>query len=154
MSEFMKMSSLDEILLAVGGTIDIYRNLKDKIEDEASNPDGALKLSIKFWSLSSTLSECIFQVSEHLRVSTTTSKMKYAGLVNEQAPNTAVSKVELVAKNNADYVKLLYDDVQKTQNYLDYLIAVKRDVDMAHYICKEAYTRQSEMFMATYRGSK
>lgn len=150
--DFMKVSSLEEILLAVGGTINIYKELKSKMEVEAGTIDGSLKLAIKFWSLSSTLSECIYQVSEHLREVTTRFNLRHAEVVNVGHPS--VAKAEQAAKNDPDFINGKHKDAQRLQNYLDYLCAVKKDVDMAHYICKESYSRQTEIYLATYRNNQ
>ncbi len=150
--DFMQVRSIEDVIISASGSLEIYKQLKATMENEANTIEGALKLSIKFLSLSDTLSECIYHVSEHVRVAVTAYTIQYASIINQG--HDSVAKAEMKAKNDPTYINGKFTDAQRLQNYLDYLVTVKADSDKSHYICKEAYSRQSDMFMATYRNKQ
>lgn len=145
---FFSVKKIDEILFVVSGVLKIYEELKVEMEGLVDSLDRIQSLSIRFWSLSSTLSECIFQISEHLRESTTRYNMRHSLVINQQY--NSAKEAEQKSKNDGEYIQLRYGDAQQLQNYLDYLNNVKSDADRGHYMLKEFYQKQTDIYLMTH----
>lgn len=146
----ISIQSFDDLLVSVSSVLSVYQELKKTMETEFSTIAGSRALASKLWSLSSTLSEFIFQISEHLRSSVTNYNLRHATVINQKYDSAKAG--EIAAKNDPAYIEGKYGSSQQLQNYLDYLIAIKRDIDMAHYLAKVCYEKESEMYLMTYRN--
>ena len=144
--KFGEVTPIEKVLELVDGILQISAQIRTEINALPSDPESLRLLSGRTWSLSSTVTDCIFDLSEHVRQCTTAYNVRHSTVINK--PASSAKAAELEARNDPEYVNMRFEVAQKYENLLSYMINVKGDLDKAHYMCKEMYTRQTEILIS------
>jgi hypothetical protein len=142
----MKTQQLDDIIAIVEGLLKIKKELDFQTGD-CSGFDGARKLAIKYWSMISSIDECIVGVDNINRETETKMKLTYSKLMGESVETSEAGK-KRVAENNKDYI-LIGDELRKGELYRNYLRNIREDIFAGHYLMKSIYERDVDIFMST-----
>jgi len=142
----LKTKPLDEIISIVNGLLNIKREL-DVDTDKCSGYESARKLAVKYWSLVSSIDECIMGTDNHNREIETKMKLNYSKLLSESNETSEAGK-KRVAENNTEYI-LIGDELRKGELYRNYLRNIREDIMAGHYIMKSIFERDVDIFLAT-----
>lgn len=142
----MKSRTLEEIIGIVDGLLNIKRDL-DSQTDKCSGYEDARKLAIKYWSMVSSIDECIVGVDNHNRETETKMKLTYSKLLSDSIETSEAGK-KRVAENNTEYI-LIGDELKKGELYRNYLRNIREDIMAGHYILKSIFERDVDIFMST-----
>jgi hypothetical protein len=138
--------SLEEIIGIVSGLLNIKKVL-DQQTDHCSGHEDARKLAVKYWSLISSIDECIIGVDNYNRETETKTKLTYSKLLSESIETSEAGK-KRVAENNTEYI-LMQDELRKGELYRNYLRNVREDIFAGHYIMKSIFEREVDIFIAS-----
>jgi hypothetical protein len=144
----MKTQQLDDIITIVEGLLNIKKELDYKA-GECTGFEDARKLAIKYWSIISSIDECIVGVDNINRLVETNMKLTYSKLMGESAETSEAGK-KRVAENNKDYI-LIGDELRRGELYRNYLRNIREDIFAGHYLMKSIYERDVDIFMSTPR---
>ena len=145
----MKTKTLDDIIAIIEGLLNVKRDL-DKQTNNCSGYEDARKQAIKYWSLVSSIDECLVGVDNHNRDTETKKKLTYSKLLSESNETSEAGK-KRVAENNTEYI-LIDDELRKGELYRSYLRNIREDIFAGHYLMKSIFERDVDIFLATPRS--
>lgn len=145
----MTTKPLEDIIAIVEGLLKIKKDL-DQQTDKCSGYEDARKLAIKYWSLISSIDECIVSIDNCNREVETKMKLTYSKLLGDSNETSEAGK-KRVAENNTEYI-LIGDELRKGELYRNYLRNIREDIFAGHYLMKSIYERDVDIFMATPRS--
>jgi hypothetical protein len=142
----MTTKPLEDIIAIVEGLLKIKKDL-DQNTEECTGYADARKLAIKYWSLVSSIDECIVSIDNVNRGVETKMKLNYSKLLSDSTETSEAGK-KRVAENNTEYI-LIGDELRKGELYRSYLKNIREDIFAGHYLMKSIFERDVDIFLAT-----
>jgi hypothetical protein len=133
------VSAIVEGLLKIKSDLDSHAK---KTEDLAKMRN----LSIHYWSLITTIDDCIHSVANLHRAANTACDTQYAIVIN--GAGSSESERRRKADNDTEYLALK-DEASRLKLYLDYLNNLRSDVFAGHYIMKSTYEHGVVLYQMT-----
>lgn len=139
------VEELNSIKAVVDGLLAIRNELM--LSNGDITPEIAKTLAIKYWSLSSSFTDCILSIDKVYRMYVKKSKERYSEVMLNSDEKTEAGRKRIA---DSDALYLEYENaVAEITDYRNFVLRVKDDVDSAHKLFKTIYQKEVELFLGT-----